>query len=57
MPPGVPVAAVGLDRGENAGILAAEILALANERLADKLKDHREALKKWVVEDSRTLSE
>jgi len=37
MPPGVPVAAVGLDRGENAGILAAEILALANERLADKL--------------------
>jgi len=57
MPPGVPVAAVGLDRGENAGILAAEILALANERLADKLKDHREALKKWVLEDSRTLGE
>src|SRR5207249_2287544 len=28
MPPGVPVAAVGLDRGENAGILAVEILAL-----------------------------
>src|SRR5205809_3119652 len=46
MPPGVPVAAVGLDRGENAGILAAEILALANERLADKLKDHRDAMKK-----------
>jgi len=37
--------------------LAAEILALANERLADKLKDHREALKKWVLEDSRTLGE
>src|SRR5256885_263858 len=57
MPPGVPVAAVGLDRGENAGILAVEILALKDERLAEKLKDHRDAMKKWVLEDSRTLSE
>jgi 5-(carboxyamino)imidazole ribonucleotide mutase len=57
MPPGVPVAAVGLDRGENAGILAVEILAVADERLVDKLKEHREALKKWVLEDSRTLGE
>ena len=57
MPPGVPVAAVGLDRGENAAILAVEILALRDERLAEKLKEHREALKKWVLEDSRTLGE
>jgi len=57
MPPGVPVAAVGLDRGENAAILAVEILALGNERLAEKLKDHRDAMKKWVLEDSRTLGE
>ena len=55
MPPGVPVAAVGLDRGENAGILAVEILALKDERLAETLKDHRDAMKKWVLEDSRTL--
>src|SRR2546422_7026114 len=55
MPPGVPVAAVGLDRGGNAGILAAEILALANERLAGKVKDHREGLKKWGLEDYRAL--
>ena len=39
MPPGVPVAAVGLDRGENAAILATEILAVKDERLADKLKE------------------
>ena len=57
MPPGVPVAAVGLDRGENAGILAVEILALKDERLTEKLKDHRDAMKKWVLEDSRTLGE
>ena len=57
MPPGVPVAAVGLDRGENAAILAVEILAVRDERLVEKLKEHREALKKWVLEDSRTLGE
>jgi 5-(carboxyamino)imidazole ribonucleotide mutase len=57
MPPGVPVAAVGLDRGENAGILAAQILAIKDERLAEKLREHREAMKKWVLEDSRTLAQ
>jgi len=57
MPPGVPVAAVGLDRGENAAILAVEMLALKEERLQEKLKEHREAMKKWVLEDSRTLGE
>lgn len=55
MPPGVPVAAVGLDRGENAAILASQILALSDERVATKLKEHREAMKKWVLEDSRNL--
>lgn len=57
MPPGVPVAAVGLDRGENAAILAVEILAVKDEHLVEKLKNHREAMKKWVLEDSRTLGE
>src|SRR5436853_193755 len=57
MPPGDPVAAVGLDRGENAAILAVEMLALHDERLAEKLKDHRDAMKKWGLEDSRTLGE
>ncbi len=57
MPPGVPVAAVGLDRGENAAILAVQILALKEERFVEKLREHREAMKKWVLEDSRTLGE
>src|SRR5512136_1673799 len=35
MPPGVPVAAVGLDSGEHAGLLAAQILAVKDERLAE----------------------
>src|SRR5256712_1653401 len=52
MPPGVPVAAVGLDRGENAALPAGGIPGLPDGRLADKLKDHLEAVKKWVLGDS-----
>lgn len=57
MPPGVPVAAVGLDRGENAALLAIQILALHDGGLAKKLHEHREAMKRWVHEDSRSLGE
>src|SRR3989441_10260375 len=39
MPPGVPVAAVGLDRGENAALLAGQILALTDEGRAKKLRE------------------
>jgi len=45
MPPGVPVAAVGLDRGDNAAILAAEILALHDKALAERLRDLR---RRWI---------
>jgi 5-(carboxyamino)imidazole ribonucleotide mutase len=50
MPPGVPVAAVGLDRGDNAAILAAEILALADKALSNRLKEYR-AERAQQVED------
>jgi len=55
MPPGVPVAAVGLDRGENAALLAVQILALGNPDLAKKLQEHRRKLEEWVLEDNRAL--
>ena len=57
MPPGVPVAAVGLDRGENAALLAVQILALNDVTLTKKLQEHREAMKRWVHEDSKSLGE
>ena len=57
MPPGVPVAAVGLDRGENAALLAVQILALNDVTLTKKLDEHREAMKRWVHEDSKSLGE
>ncbi|NYZ77263.1 5-(carboxyamino)imidazole ribonucleotide mutase [Candidatus Micrarchaeota archaeon] len=41
MPPGVPVATVGIDNGKNAALLAIEILALKDEPLAKKLKEAR----------------
>src|SRR3989338_7102250 len=37
VPPGVPVATVGIDNGKNAGLLAARILALGDKKLAEKL--------------------
>ncbi len=45
MPPGVPVATVGIDNAKNAALLAVEILALSNEALAKKLKEFREGKK------------
>ena len=57
MPPGVPVAAVGLDRGENAALLAVQILALEDAGLEKKLGEHRDAMREWVHEDSKSLGE
>jgi len=42
MPPGVPVATVGIDNARNAALLAAEILALGDPELSDKLRAQRE---------------
>jgi len=41
MPPGVPVATVGIDNARNAALLAVQILALRDGRLADKLEELR----------------
>ena len=41
MPPGIPVATVGIDNGKNAAMLAIEILALKDEGLAKKLTEAR----------------
>lgn len=57
MPPGIPVAAVGLDRGENAALLAVQILALNDESLAEQLREHRKKLAEWVMEDNKSLGE
>ena len=45
MPPGVPVATVGIDNGKNAALLAIEILAVKNEELRRKLEEYREKMR------------
>jgi 5-(carboxyamino)imidazole ribonucleotide mutase len=44
MPTKVPVACVGIDNGNNAALLAIEILSISDKRLSKKLSDYRNAL-------------
>ena len=46
MPPGVPVATVGINAGKNAGLLAVQILAISNKDLEDKLIEYKRKLSK-----------
>ncbi len=57
MPSGVPVATVGLDNASNAGILAAEILALSEPLVAARLKQHKESLRLKVEESIKKLQD
>ena len=49
MPTGIPVATVAINGGGNAALLAAQILALSDEGLSQKLIDMREENKKAVL--------
>ena len=47
--------AVGKPGGKNAGLLAVQILALADQQLATRLKSHREEMARGVARKSETL--
>ena len=49
MPPGIPVGAVGLDRGENAALLAVEILAVSDKKLTQKLENYRKKMREKAL--------
>lgn len=51
MPPGVPVACVGIERGDNAALLAAEILSLKHPELQQKLAEYRKKMAEKVEKD------
>jgi len=57
MPPGMPVAAVGVDRGENAAVLAIQMLALSDPALATSMGEWREKMSEKVISDDESLSE
>ncbi|MBR7123298.1 MAG: 5-(carboxyamino)imidazole ribonucleotide mutase [Candidatus Methanomethylophilaceae archaeon] len=52
MPPGIPVAAVGLDRGDNAAILAAEMLSITDPEIEEALRAYRIEMAEKVIKDS-----
>jgi len=56
MPPGIPVATVGINASLNAGILAAQMIALHDEKIAASLKNHKEGLKKKIISANEELS-
>lgn len=57
MPKGVPVATVALNGGDNAALLAIQILALSDENLSQKLKDHKKEMLDKVIDDDKSLEE
>lgn len=57
MPPGIPVATVGVNAAQNAALLACQIIALGDPGLAARLKEHKEALKEKIVKANQELSQ
>lgn len=57
MPPGIPVATVAINGALNAAILAVQMLALSNERLAADLAAYKEGLKKKITKANEDLKE
>lgn len=57
MPSGIPVATVAIDGAENAALLAAQILAVSDDALAEKLDAARAAAREKVLEKDRAISE
>jgi 5-(carboxyamino)imidazole ribonucleotide mutase len=55
MPPGVPVATVGIDGAKNAAYLACEILSIKYPEIAKKLEDFRSRTRKSLEEKSEAL--
>jgi len=56
MPPGIPVATVGINAAQNAGILAAQMIALHDKKTALALKEHKTSLKRKIVQANEELS-
>ncbi len=55
MPPGVPVATVGVNAAQNAGILAAQIIAAGNEEVMKEVIRYKEDLKKKIIKANEEI--
>lgn len=56
MPPGIPVATVGVNGALNAAILAAQILATGDSTIADKMENYKSSLTDKIVKANEELS-
>jgi len=56
MPPGIPVATVGINASMNAAILSAQILAVKDEKVREKLAAYKESMKEKIVQANRELA-
>ncbi len=52
MPPGVPVAGVGIGRGENAALLAARIMGISNNEISNSLESYRKELEQKTLDSN-----
>ena len=57
MPPGIPVATVGINAAEHAALLAVQMMATSDEELYRRLEAYKESLKEKVVKANKELSE
>ncbi|MDO9340998.1 MAG: 5-(carboxyamino)imidazole ribonucleotide mutase [Bacteroidales bacterium] len=55
MPPGIPVATVGVNAAQNAGILAAQIIATGDDAIMKEVVKYKESLKKKIVQANEEL--
>ena len=55
MPPGIPVATVGVDGGQNAGILAVQILAAGDDKMLEEVLAFKENLKTKILKANEDL--
>jgi 5-(carboxyamino)imidazole ribonucleotide mutase len=55
MPPGIPVACVGIGRGDNAALLACEIMGAGDESMREKLQRYREKMVDKIEKDTIAL--
>ena len=55
MPSGVPVASVGINSSKNAAILAAQIIAIGDSKVAEKIKEYKKKLSTEVLEKNSKL--
>lgn len=57
MPPGIPVATVGINGAKNAGLLAVQILSVGSEELKSKMKNYKKNMKESILKKDKKLQE